>query len=126
MKIRALVTVVGLACGSAMAAGNNAASAGATLGHGESNAASAEHTTSSGQPRDGIANKMKRGMHRMGEATRNTMHRLGNAGRKATDRSEQAAGGDTRSMGAAGAATPIGPRPPAVPSNPARRAPASP
>ena len=95
--IPVLVTVIALACGSAMAAGSKAGAAGADLSHG--NAVSTEHTTSSGQPREGMVNKMKRGMHRMGEATRNAMHRMG---RKDAGRTEQAAGSDTRSMGAAG------------------------
>lgn len=102
MKIPALVTALALACGTAMAAGSGAAGAGKTLGHGETAVGQAEHSTSSGQPRDGLANKMKRGFNRMGEATRNTMHRIGNAGRKTTDGNEQAAGSDTRSMGSAG------------------------
>jgi hypothetical protein len=81
MKLPALLAAAALVCGSAFAAQDHT-----TPG---TSAAATQSSTGSGP---NLVEKAKRGLHRMGNATRNTLHRIGNAGHHS----------DTRSMGAAG------------------------
>ncbi len=99
MKIATLVAVVALATGTAFAAGNNSSSDQKAAPSHES-AAAANDNTHSG---DGLMDKTKRALHRMGDKIRNATHRVANSGKKSeTDRQAQTSGSDTRSMGAAG------------------------
>jgi hypothetical protein len=99
MKIATLAAVVALACGTAFAAGNNSYGDQKAAPSHES-AAAANDNTHSG---DGLLNKTKRALHRMGEKMRGATHRVANSDKKSeADRQAQASGSDTRSMGAAG------------------------
>jgi hypothetical protein len=94
MKIPALVTVLALACGTAYSAqyGSNAADDAANRQH--STAASTD--TPSKAKGEGLIDKTKRALHRMGDKMRN-------AGRKSTDKDQinaAAERNETRSMGA--------------------------
>lgn len=86
MKIAALITVLALACAPALA-------------QNKTGSTDSQAKASSG----GLVDKTKRGLQRMGDATRRTGERIGNKVQKATNRSEsrQAARSDARSMGAA-------------------------
>ena len=96
MKIRALVTVLALACGTAFAAQYTGGSAEADASASRSQPAAASADT---QPKKGgLIDKTKNAMHRLGDKIRSATHRGDKD--KAT---QTAAKSDTRSMGAAGA-----------------------
>jgi hypothetical protein len=96
MKIRALLTVLALTCGAALAQGNTGStSRDAGASRNQSTAAAADsQSKGSGE---GLVAKTKRAFHNMGDKIRN-------AGRKNKDGDQTAgrSGNDTRSMGAAG------------------------
>jgi hypothetical protein len=100
MKIPALVTILALACGGAVAGGNSSASADHQSGKAHASAAAGDHQAK--KSGDGIVDKTKRGFQRMGEKL-GKWTRTGNPNDRAH---EQAMGSDarsdTRSMGAAG------------------------
>jgi Skp family chaperone for outer membrane proteins len=94
MKIRALVTVLALACGTAFAAQYSGAAEDAA----NRNQPAAASTDAQPKKGGGLIDKTKRAMHRLGDKMRSAMHRK--------DKNTQtAAKGDTRSMGAAGSDT---------------------
>ena len=69
MKIPALITALALAGGVAVAQTNTAAT----------HDVSANNQTTAAAPdnqKEGLGTKMKKGLHRMGQATRNAMHRI--------------------------------------------------
>jgi Rad52/22 family double-strand break repair protein len=91
MKIRALVTVLALACGTAFAAQYGSEAAGEAANRNQS------ATTDSGK--GGVVDKTKNAVRRLGD-------KIGNATtRKDKNKTQTAAKGDTRSMGAAGSDT---------------------
>ena len=100
MKIPALVTILALACGGAVAGGNTSASADHKAGKAHASAAAGDHQAKPSG--DGVVDKTKRGFQRMGEKL-GRITRTGNPNERAQD---QAMGSDTRSdtrsMGAAG------------------------
>ncbi|MGZ5786800.1 MAG: hypothetical protein ACXWJM_12850 [Ramlibacter sp.] len=95
MKIPALITALALAGGVAVAQANTAAT----------HDASTNSQTTAAAPDDsqheGLGTKLKKGLHRMGQATRNAMHRMAGAGKK-DKTTDTAAANDTRSMGSYG------------------------
>lgn len=102
MKISALVTVLALTCGAALAQ-TSSSSTNRDASTTRSNSAAAASEKSSDE---GFVAKTKDALHRMGDATRNAMHRITSAGRKSTgEKTENASKSDTRSMGAAGSDT---------------------
>jgi hypothetical protein len=99
MKIPALLAALALACGAAVAGPDHAGSvSGPSVSQSSSNSASGSG--------NGVVDKTKRALHRMGDATRNTLHRIGNAGRHSgpngSDSHASDRGSDTRAMGASG------------------------
>lgn len=96
MRIPAIVTVLALACGSAMAAQS-------TTGTDRNVSADRDRTAvvsndTQAKPAHGIVQKTKRGMHRMGDKTRATGDRISHKISKTNvRRGEQ--GRDTRAMG---------------------------
>ena len=94
MKIRALVTVLALACGTAFAAQPGSEAADEAANRNQSTAASTDAQPKKG----GLVDKTKNAMHRLGDKMRNAMHRK-------DKNSQTAAKSDTRSMGAAGSET---------------------
>jgi len=90
MKIRALVTVLAIACGGAFAAQIHSGEAEDAANRNQPTAASTDAQPKKG----GLVDKTKNAMHRLGDKMRSAMHRK--------DKNNQAAKGDTRSMGAAG------------------------
>ena len=95
MKIRALVTVLALACGTAFAAQDTSSTAAEDAANRNQSTAASTDT----QPKKGgLVDKTKNAMHRMGDKIRSAMHRK--------DKSTQAAAkSDTSSMGAASSDT---------------------
>jgi hypothetical protein len=101
MMIRALVTVLAIACGTAFAAQYNSGSA---EGDASANRTPATAASTDTQPKKGgLMDRTKNAMHHMGDKMRSAMHRK--------DKNTQAAAkSDTRSMGAAGSETQDGGR----------------
>jgi hypothetical protein len=94
MKIRTLLTVVALACGTAFAAQSGTSSAEDAANRNQANAASTDTQPKKG----GLVDKTKNALHRMGDKIRHAMHR--------NDKNAQTASkSDTSSMGAAGSDT---------------------
>jgi hypothetical protein len=96
MKIPALITALALAGGVAVAQANTAATHDASAKN--QTTAAADDTQ-----HEGIGTKLKKGLHRMGQATRNAAHRIAHAGKK-DKTTETASADDTRSMGSYGTA----------------------
>jgi hypothetical protein len=97
MKIPALITALALVGGVAVAQANTSATHDASAKD-QTTAAS----TDTGQ-HEGLGTKLKKGLHRMGQATRNAMHRVAHAGKKdKTTDTASASANDTRSMGSYG------------------------
>jgi hypothetical protein len=95
MKIPALITALALAGGVAVAQANTSATHDASANN-QTTAAAADNSQ-----HEGLGTKLKKGLHRMGQATRNAMHRVAHAGKK--DKStETASANDTRTMGSYG------------------------
>jgi hypothetical protein len=97
MKISALITALALAGGVAVAQANTAATHDASAN--DQTTAAATDTTQ----HEGLGTKLKKGLHRMGQATRNAMHRVAHAGKK-DKTTDTASANDTRSMGSYGTA----------------------
>ena len=97
MKIPALITALALAGGVAVAQANTAATNDASAK--DQTTAAATDTTQ----HEGLGTKLKKGLHRMGQATRNAMHRVAHAGTK-DKTTDTASANDTRSMGSYGTA----------------------
>jgi hypothetical protein len=95
MKIPALITALALAGGVAVAQANTAATHDASTKN-QTTAAAADDST-----HEGLGTKLKKGLHRMGQATRNAMHRVAHAGKK-DNTTDTASASDTRTMGSYG------------------------
>jgi hypothetical protein len=95
MKIPALITALALAGGVAVAQANTAATHDASTKN-QTTAAAADDST-----HEGLGTKLKKGLHRMGQATRNAMHRVAHAGKK-DKTTDTASASDTRTMGSYG------------------------
>lgn len=99
MKLRVSLTVLALVCGTALAAQNSSVSTDRDAAHRSPSAAASTDT----QPAsEGIVEKTKRAIRRVGEKIGNATHR---GERARTDRdpiNEQAARNEARTMGAAG------------------------
>jgi hypothetical protein len=93
MKIPALITALALAGGVAVAQANTSATHDAQARN-QTTAAATDNTQ-----HEGLGTKLKRGLHRMGEATRHAMHRVTGKKDKSTD---TASANDTRTMGSYG------------------------
>ena len=98
MKLSILITALALACGGAYAqSGNDGAAAGPNTN--DSTTMSQSRDSSSG---DSVGKKMKRGVHKLADATRRTGHKIASGLRKATNKdSAQASSDNTSTMGAA-------------------------
>jgi hypothetical protein len=98
MKIPALITALALAGGVAVAQANTSATHDASAKN-QTTAAASDDT---GQ-HEGLGTKLKKGIHRMGQATRNAMHRVAHSGKKdKTTDTASASQNDTRTMGSYG------------------------
>jgi len=94
MKIPALLTVLALACGGAVAGGNASTSADHKAGKSHASAAAGDHQAKPAG--GGIVDKTKRGFQRMGEK----MGKLTRTGNPNDREHDQAMRSETRSMGA--------------------------
>jgi hypothetical protein len=100
MKLRASLTALALVCGTAFAAQNDTGATARDAAAGRSQAAAA--STDTRAPNDGIVEKTKREIRRMGEKLGNATHRSENASTERDPINEQAARNEARTMGAAG------------------------
>ena len=94
MKIAALITVAALTCGTALAQGYGSTADRGSAANRNQSAAVAADTQPQGE---GIMDKTKRALHRLGDKIRSA----GNTSKDHTDKTAEQ--NDTRTMGAAGA-----------------------
>ena len=100
MKIPALVTAIALACGGAYAQSDGAAAGPNTNDKAITTQSASTGSTTAGEP---VTQKIKRGAHKVADATRRMGHRISAGLNRATHKKDtsHASKDDARSMGAA-------------------------